>query len=125
VTSLPASPAYYEAREPHTTKKSMQSDGACRRSFLSFRDHVTVRCRSVERIFLQAATTQRVNRQESQALKGIQLLAAVAGSPCSLPRHHGRVHAPGWSVLTPRLPEGVATRSRLSTASHGFEKEAR
>lgn len=101
----------------------MQSDGAAGRSFLSLRDHVTVRCRSLERIFLQAATTQRVNRQESQALKGIQLLAAVAGSPCSLPRHHGRVHAPGWSVLTPRLPEGVATRSRLSTASHGFEKK--
>jgi hypothetical protein len=33
------------------------------------------------------------------------------------------VHAPGWSLLTPRLPEGVATRSRLSTASHGFEKK--
>jgi hypothetical protein len=33
------------------------------------------------------------------------------------------LYAPGWSVLTPRLPEGVATRSRLSTASRGFEEK--
>ena len=41
---------------------------------------------------------------------------------CFFTKTYGRVLDPGSSVLDPRLPEGVAVRSTLSTAWQGFGK---
>jgi hypothetical protein len=35
---------------------------------------------------------------------------------------YGRLLAPGWSVLDPRLPADVVARSPLGMAWHGFER---
>ena len=60
------------------------------------------------------------NRRHSEVFN---LLAAVApGAVLSTETPRSRAGS-RRSVLTPLLPEGVATRSRLSTASHRFEKK--
>jgi hypothetical protein len=63
------------------------------------RDHVTLTCRSVDRIFLQAYVPR------------YQLTGTGRALAVLFTKAYGRILGPGLATLDPKLPPAVATRS--------------